>query len=164
MDTIKRHGSWRSATVAEKYIENSINYKKKTGDLITASITGTSSDTSASSTSASRKSTTATSASSKSATATSTSVAFTSERSVSDASVSSDSILDSASIPDAFFNLENEFDLGSYSVNQTEKNENTTNVVSQTFNNNPLTLNGFPPEFTFIKECKDCTFNIYFKK
>lgn len=35
---LKRHGGWRSTTVAERYIENSINNKRKIGSLISSQI------------------------------------------------------------------------------------------------------------------------------
>lgn len=37
MLTIKRHGGWKSSTVAEGYIENSLAYKKKTEKMISSS-------------------------------------------------------------------------------------------------------------------------------
>lgn len=39
--TIKRHGGWRSSTVAESYVESSLSTKKRTEDLISSSIVET---------------------------------------------------------------------------------------------------------------------------
>lgn len=38
IETLKRHGGWRSSTVAEQYIEDSLAYKRKTGDAIASAI------------------------------------------------------------------------------------------------------------------------------
>lgn len=40
IETIKRHGGWKSASVAEQYIEDSLHYKRKTGDTLLSSISG----------------------------------------------------------------------------------------------------------------------------
>lgn len=37
---IKRHGAWKSEAIANKYIEDSLEYKKKTGDLILSAVSG----------------------------------------------------------------------------------------------------------------------------
>ena len=39
--TLKRHGGWKSSTIAEGYVEDSFNQKKKVCQQITSSITTT---------------------------------------------------------------------------------------------------------------------------
>lgn len=42
--TLKRHGAWESTSVAEGYIENSVQSKRKIGQQIASSITSTTSN------------------------------------------------------------------------------------------------------------------------
>lgn len=45
METIMRHGGWRNESCAKIYIEDSLHYKAKTGNMITSSVFGQSSST-----------------------------------------------------------------------------------------------------------------------
>lgn len=40
METIKRHASWRSSSLAEGYIPDALHHKKNTGEIITSTIVG----------------------------------------------------------------------------------------------------------------------------
>jgi integrase len=51
VDVLKRHGGWKSSTVAEGYVENSVSNKKKIADSILGHTNGPSTSTASSSTS-----------------------------------------------------------------------------------------------------------------
>lgn len=55
--TLKRHGGWKSNQIAESYIEDSLTYKKKTGNLIASSINLKKSQSTTSNVTSSREST-----------------------------------------------------------------------------------------------------------